>query len=210
MGQRETVVLVHGLWMRGWFMSLLAWRLRRAGYQTICFSYPSMSGDLHANAVLLQERLAGISSAAIVHFVGHSLGCLVIRSLFHYFPRQRAGRIVMLAPPNRGSMAAQELAMSGTGRAVLGKSIMDMIAGVPRQWPAPPREIGVISGTVPVGLGRLVTTLPVPNDGALSVNETLLPGSQAQLSLPVTHAGVLVSGSAASAVVNFLRRARFS
>src|SRR5438105_228706 len=99
--ERPVVVLVHGLWMQGWCMGLLAWRLRRAGFATRSFSYRSIGAGLHDNAVRLHDYLATVS-APTVHLVGHSLGCIVIRALFHYFPRQRPGRIVLLAPPNQG------------------------------------------------------------------------------------------------------------
>ena len=206
--QREIVVLVHGLWMKGWCMAWLAWRLRRAGFATHCVSYRSMGADLHENAVFLQDCLAELPHGA-VHLVGHSLGCIVIRALFHYFPRQRPGRIVMLAPPNRGSLAAAQMAESSIGRALLGKAIRDVLRNVPRQWPAPEREIGIVSGTTPVGLGRLITTLPTPNDGVLTVTETALSGCQAQLLLPVAHSGIILSETVARAVARFIRVGRF-
>src|SRR5438105_8826090 len=113
--EREMVVLVHGLWMKGWCMGLLAWRLQRAGFDTACFSYHSIGADLHENAVTLNDFLYDVSQGT-VHFVGHSLGGIVIRSLFHYFPRQRPGRVVMLGAPNRGSVAAQRLSAQTLGR----------------------------------------------------------------------------------------------
>jgi len=202
------VVLVPGLWVKGWGMGLLAWRLRRLGFATHCFSYRTIGDDLHEDAVLLQETLATLPHET-VHLVGHSLGGIVIRALFHYFPRQRPGRIVMLAPPNRGSMAAEKLTGSIAGRAVLGRGVKDLLDGVPRHWPAPLREVGIISGTRSVGLGHLLVTLPAPNDGVVTVAETTLPGVGAQLALPVAHTGMLFSGRVARATVDFLRTGAF-
>ena len=49
----ELVVLVHGLWMRAWVMTWLAWRLRRCGFRTVALSYPSVRADLTENALRL-------------------------------------------------------------------------------------------------------------------------------------------------------------
>ncbi len=205
--RREMVVLVHGLWMKGWCLALLAWRLQRAGFETRCFSYRSMGADLHENAVLLQDYLAELPHET-VHFVGHSLGGIVVRALFHYFPRRRPGRIVMLAPPNRGSMAA-EVAFDRLGSALLGRAVKDLLGGVVRQWPLPARDVGIVSGTVSFGLGRLVVDLPTPNDGVVGVAETNFSGSKATLTLPVTHTGMIVSKMVARAVVKFLPAGEF-
>jgi hypothetical protein len=167
-----------------------------------------MSADLHENAVLLQEYLTTLPHPT-VHVVGHSLGNIVIRALFHYFPRQRPGRIVMLAPPNRGSIVAERLAEAGVGRAVAGRALLDIVAGAPRHWTPPERDIGVVSGTVSFGLGRLVTRIPLPNDGVVSVAETAFATSKAQLTLPVTHTGIILSDPVAQAVAHFLRHGRF-
>lgn len=204
----ERVVLVHGLWMKGWCMAPLAWRLRRAGFETHSFSYRSIGASLYENAASLHRFLSALPPGT-VHLVGHSLGCIVIRALFHYFPSQRPGRIVMLTPPNQGSAAAEQLARSRLGRALIGQSIAELIAGVPRGWLAPARDIGIISGTTPIGLGRLFVSLLAPHDGVVTLEETRLPGARAELALPVAHTGAILTARAAQAVANFLRRGSF-
>ncbi len=208
-GGREIVVLVHGLWLKGWCTALLAWRLRRAGFEVHFFSYPTIRAGLRENAARLHAYLATLR-ANTVHLVGHSLGGVVIRALFQNFPPPRPGRIVMLAPPNQGSMAARQLARGRFGRSLLGKSVMELLAGMPSEWTMPAREVGIISGTRPLGLGRLATRLPLPNDGVLTVAETALPHASVQVALPVSHTGMLLSHTAAAAVVRFLRHGRFA
>ncbi len=43
-------MLVHGLWLGSWVMGLMGKRLRRCGFQSAFFSYPSMSSSLSENA----------------------------------------------------------------------------------------------------------------------------------------------------------------
>ena len=78
MDSRESVVLVNGLWLGDPALWPLARRLRRAGFQTFRFSYPSVRQDLRANAAQLHEFLSRVPGT-IVHLVGYSLGGLVIR-----------------------------------------------------------------------------------------------------------------------------------
>src|SRR5439155_5575717 len=75
------VVLVHGLWLSGWCMLLLAWRLRRCGFRTYRFSYRSVRKGLRENAAALRAFSDAID-ASTVHFVGHSLGGIVIQAMF--------------------------------------------------------------------------------------------------------------------------------
>jgi dATP pyrophosphohydrolase len=204
---REVVVLVHGWLMSGAWMAMLAWRLRRAGFVVRTFSYATRE-SLHANAARLHTFLQSIS-AGTVHLVGHSLGGLVIRALLHHFPATRPGRVVTLGSPHQGSAAAQQLARGRLGRALLGKSVLEVVAGVPHAWSTPTCEVGTISGTVPIGIGRWMLALPTPHDGTLTCEETSFAGARAQRQLPVTHTGMLTSRAVAQAVTRFLREGDF-
>jgi len=93
----EIVVLVHGLWVNGLEMGWLRRCLESAGYQAVQFSYPSITNTPFENAMDL-NAMAERLPAETVHFVGHSLGGIVIRHLFYHFPRQRPGRIVTSGP----------------------------------------------------------------------------------------------------------------
>ena len=74
---KSAVVLVHGLWVNGLDMSLLRRRLNQ-DFQTYQFSYNSVKFSPSENADKVNELLTDID-ASTIHFVGHSLGGLVIR-----------------------------------------------------------------------------------------------------------------------------------
>lgn len=205
--QAQAVVLVHGIWMPGLEMSLLARRLRQCGFRTYLFSYPSIRCDLADNAVRLQQFVQNID-APVVHFVAHSLGGLLLRQFFHDFPEQRPGRVVTLGTPHTGSQVARRMGSNPFGKMLLGQSYKRGLRGDVPPWTAP-REIGVIAGNVSLGVGRLTGNLTGPNDGAVSVKETRLAGMSAHRVFPVNHAGLIFSREVAKAVCCFLRTGQF-
>ena len=209
MDSRENVVLVNGLWLGDPALWWLARRLRRAGFQTFRFSYPSVRQDLRANAAQLHEFLARVPGET-VHLVGYSLGGLVIRALFQFHPGQRPGRVVLLGSPQQGSRAAAALSASVIGRGLIGHSLADLNSGTPQAWGWPAREIGAIAGSLSLGLGRIVSRLPGPNDGTVQVEEAVPAVAHDQLVLHVSHAGLLIMPVVARQVAAFLRSGRFA
>ena len=72
------------------------------------------------------------------------------------------------------------------------------------------RDIGVIAGTLSVGLGRIVAKLPTPNDGSVAVTETRWSGLTDHLTLAATHTTLVTSREVADQIAHFLNHAEFS
>lgn len=188
--------------------SLLAYRLRARGYDVALFSYRSVKHGLEESA----RRLRGFSEArraGPVHFVGHSLGGLVILAMLAREPTFAAGRVVLLGSPCNGSVAAAQLAGTPAGRLVLGAALPGWDARIGAQAAAR-HEVGAIAGTQRLGIGMLLVRLQGANDGVVRVEETRLPGLKDHLVLPVTHSGMLVSAQVADRVAAFLAAGRFA
>jgi pimeloyl-ACP methyl ester carboxylesterase len=207
---REAVVLIHGLWLNGLIMKPLAWRLKRAGFVVHTYSYPSVALDFRANAARLNAFLASVPGAT-VHLVGHSLGGILIRALFQFFPQQRPGRLVTLGSPHQGTQVGRHLEQYRVWQRLMGRSVEELLEGAPQTWAAPARELGVIQGQRSVGMGKvLYRPLPQPNDGLLTLAEASLPAATAAMTLPVSHTGMLVARTVAEQVVSFLKTGRFA
>lgn len=201
-----TVVLVHGLYLRGFCMGLLAYRLRQIGYRTCCPSYPSRALDATAVADYLAAQVRTLSTS-VVHYVAHSLGGLVVRHLLVQVPDLPSGRVVTLGTPHQGSEVARRLS-NGRWRFLLGHSLDLGLLGDAPPWPSG-RELGSVAGTLNVGLGRLLATVPAPGDGTVAVAETYLAGVRDHLCLPVSHSGLLLSATVAAQVGAFLANGHF-
>ncbi len=202
----ETVVLVHGLWMSGWVMACLGWRLRRAGFQTVAFSYPTVRATLDDNALRLAGFVASLDAARI-HFIGHSLGGLVLLQMLSTHPDLRVGRVVLAGCPARASIVARKLARSALGRRLIGRSIVQWLALPPQT--APSCELGIIAGCKPHGMGRFIGGMAQANDGAVMVEETRLPGASDMIVLNLSHSGMLLSAQLARQACLFLWQGHF-
>lgn len=202
----EPVVCVHGLWMAGPDMALLRRRLRRCGFNSLQFRYPTIKQSLQQSARQLNDFVRGID-ADKVHFVGHSLGGVLIGRLFLDFPQQPPGRIVTLGTPHLGSHIACAMLRSSFWRPLLGINGPLICEGLP-SWEAS-RELGSIAGELPLGVGQLVRSLPKPNDGTVAVRETRPPGLKDHLTLPVSHTALLFSRAASRATCRFLVNGHF-
>ena len=204
--QRETVVLVHGLYVHGLWMYLLECWLEQAGYHTVNFSYPSMTRTPAQNAADLHALLEH-QDTPVVHFLAHSMGGLVVRHLFHDHPKQRPGRIVTLGTPHQGSYAARMMHQSGLGIFV-GQALEEgLMSGAPA-WTAP-NQLGSIAGTLNMGFSLLLPGMPEPADGMIAVVETQLPGMTDHICLPVSHMQMLVDPTAVTQACAFFATGRF-
>lgn len=205
----ETVVLVHGLWVRGIAMALMRRRIARCGYRALGYSYPTVRLTLEENAQRLARFCRDISAARL-HFVGHSLGGLIVLRMIGQSPGLPPGRIVLAGTPFAGSHAARRLGRLPGGRAALGRSMREWLESGPPDM-AGGREAGVIAGSLPIGLGRIVAPdLPGPSDGVVSVAETRMPGMLDHIVIRTSHSGMLVSGVVARQVCAFLRDGAFA
>lgn len=204
--QRETVVLVHGLYVHGLWMRLLEYWLEQSGYHTMNYSYPSMTRSPTENADDLQALLQRLD-APVVHFLAHSMGGLVVRYLFHNYPKQRPGRVVTLGTPHQGSYAARMMQGSGLGFCV-GRGLEGGLLGDAPAWTAP-NHLGSIAGTLNVGFGLLFPGMPEPSDGMVAVVETQLPGMTDHICLPVSHMQMLVDPAAVTQSCAFFATGRF-
>ena len=199
------VILVHGLWVPALVMTPLAARLQKAGFRCHLFEYPGRDRPLEAHAERLTRFAQGVGPA---HFAGHSLGGLVVLDTLERRREVPAGNVLLLGAPVRGIFAGRRLARHGWGRWFLGASEPLWREGRGAHWTRP-EPLGVLAGSLPLGLGRLFGPLPGASDGVVRVEETEVAGMLERIVLPVSHSAMLVSARVAAQAVSFLADARF-
>ena len=210
------MLLVHGLGRTERSMMILAQRLEWAGYDVETVDYPSRSGTIEDHAETLAEAVAECCARnPRVHFVGHSLGGIVIRTYLAETPPDSLGRVVLLAPPSQGSELAEwvsdlvfgdttlvEDALGPTGIR-LGTDSTDIPAALgPPHYP-----MGIITGNRSLNpIGSIV--IPGPDDGFVGVEEARIEGVPVVV-LPRSHTFIMNSRFASDAVIRFLRTGAF-
>ncbi len=203
----EVVVLVHGLWMHGLAFALQRRRLRRRGFVVHSFSYRSVRLGFADNVRALARFVDGLGAPS-VHLVGHSLGGLIILGLLSQHHSARPGRIVLLGSPCAGSHAASLVSRLPALSMMLGRAMSDWLRLPPPTLPEG-IEIGIVSGNLGFGVGRVLPGMPTPNDGVVAVSETRLAEAVDAITLPLSHSQMLVSARCADQVVAFLTTGRF-
>ena len=208
---KTAAVFVHGLWLTGAESALMRRRLAaRHGFECHSFSYRSFGrtmGDVTAQLADFVDRI----DAEQVHFVGHSLGGLVLYRYFETLPCARPGRVVFMGSPTVKSRSAERVGRLPLFSSLLGRLVTDELVWPQdmREWRCP-RELGVIAGARPMGLGRFFARFDEDCDGTVGVSETKLPGHTAHTTLVVSHMGMLASSAVAEEVGEFLANGRFS
>jgi len=200
------IILVHGLWFGAWALAPLAHRLSKGGHSVRRFRYHGTRAELGAHAARLRT-FAQESGVRTQHFVGHSLGGLVIVKMLNTYDDLAPGRVVFLGSPLQGSLVARKAENVPGSDALLGKARGALQEG----FPVVPgdREAGMIAGSRSIGLGWMVGGTGGPGDGTVAVAETIADGLDAHCVLPVTHTGMLYSPLVAEQTAQFLETGRF-
>lgn len=206
----STIILVHGLWMSGFQLGVLKRRLEAdSKFRVVAFSYPSMTGSMsdHVSSLVTFARAQQTDE---LHFVGHSLGGIVILRALQLTNDLPPGRAVLLGTPLQGSKAAQGVTrLLPFGKALLGSAIHEeVIECAPREWSGR-RDVGIIAGSMGMGLGRFFADLAADHDGTVLVEETKLPGAKDHLVLSTSHTGMLFSADVAEQAAYFLAHGVF-
>lgn len=201
------VVLVPGLWMPAAGMGILAARLARSGHSPRLFEYSGrrpLESNVERFARFARERLAGRPA----HYIGHSLGGVLVHEMLTRHPELPVASALLLGAPVRGCLAGRKFATRGIGRWMMGDCEprwRERDARWERREP-----LGVVAGTVPLGLGRMTLgRLPGVSDGVVRVEETAVDGMAAHVLVPEAHSMLIFSGRVGGLVERFIARGRF-
>ena len=151
-------------------MWALAKRLRKDGFTTHIYSYPSTARTVDEHAAGLRDLCNSVRATPLprqLHFVAHSLGGLVVLRMLQQANDLPPGRIALLGTAMRGSAVARRVADWAIAGSVLGKigGALERGAGLlPHS-----RDVGIVEGTTSIGVGRIAGRIEKPNDGVVMV-----------------------------------------
>ena len=205
---RDLVVLLHGLGRTRRSMRVAQRRVERAGYRAVSLGYPSRTQTIETIAGDLAAQLPD-PGAGRLHFLAHSLGGIVVRVIARDHRPARLGRVVMLGPPNQGSVLAGRLRHWRVDRALMGPAGRQLVSdpdGIHATLGPVDFETGVIAGSWPLGL---LPWLDGPNDGLVAVRETEVEGMTDHVVMRENHGLILLSRPVVREALHFFDHGRF-
>ncbi len=216
----RAVVLVHGLARTSRSMSRLAQALERAGYAVFNWDYPSREfGVLPLIAALDGYVREAAALSRRVDFVTHSMGGLLARGVLSQGTLPRAGRLVMLAPPNHGARVASTASAYAWARGFYGQALdelrPDRATTLAERIGRPNCEFGVIAGTRgfhPLHPTSYLTSLhrsTGSHDGTVGLDETQLAGMTDFVTVTANHTFIMDHDDTIQQTLHFLEHGRF-
>lgn len=208
----ETVVLIHGILNPRLIMAPLAHRLKKEGYATLLWAYPGSRQKIEAHAKALEDVVKTVPGSGPIHFVGYSLGAIVARYLLSRRTIPRAGRLVMIGPPNNGCKKAEDLyrAHAWFRRIYGAQSIRQLFpsSSFYKTCGTPRVPFGIIAGGTGTRSG-FIPWMGEDNDGTVTVASARLKGAGDFIVLRHAHVPLSWADDTAECTVRFLKTGGF-
>lgn len=213
--KNELIVLSHGLGRSGSAMWRLQDKFEDAGYQVCVIDYQTLGKTV--DQVMTQSHTQineCIKDAPKVHFVGHSLGGLVIRNYLtqtnNAFDKAKLGEVVLVGTPNKGSEVADHMKNNILMKSFGGGISHALVTGkqsLGNQLPEFNFPVGVIAGTSSSKLTNRF--FKGANDGLVSVESAKVSKMKDFVTLDVSHSAMRYSSDVASQIIHFLEQGSF-
>lgn len=213
--QTPIVILLHGLMRSAASMQSLATAIERElNFRPLPFEYASTRAPVAAHAAALADLVSGLPSTNPIHFVGHSLGNIVVRYYWGDLERnhrhdqlRRIKSVVMLGPPNQGAALARQLDRLGLLKWIAGEAGVELGTSwkeLQGYLATPSCPFAIISGILPSS--EIINPLTNgPGDLVVSAKETYLEGASQYLEVPRSHTFLMDSSQVQNATIEFLR-----
>ena len=208
----EVVILLHGLIRTSASMEAMEDALLAEAYSVHNIDYPSRHFPIEQLAKNVREQVdALVESDDTIHFVTHSMGGILVRTIQKETPLENIGRVVMLSPPNQGSELADSLGdlslyewINGPAGDQLGTDPDGYINSLgPVDF-----ELGVIAGDRSINWINSII-IPGKDDGKVSIERTKVEGMKDFLVIHATHPYIMKNDQAVAATLRFLKSGAF-
>jgi pimeloyl-ACP methyl ester carboxylesterase len=210
----DGVILLHGIFRTHRNMAKLARFLEQNGYSVLNLGYPSTKLALEGIAEHIHPTVSRFASEVEgrAHFVGFSMGGLVIRAYLHRHRPGNLGRVVMLGTPNNGSEVADALRHWWLYRKIYGPAGQQLVTGLKNPdalFGKVDYELGVIAGNRSIDpvSSRIINK---PSDGKVSIESTRLAGMKDHILVDAFHTFFPNTRSAWQQTLHFLKEGRFA
>jgi len=210
----ECVVLIHGFGRTSHCFKKMSANLEDNGYKTIAIDYPSRS--LHvfqlAEQFILPQIQKEAANCSKVHFVGYSMGGIIIRYILSNHRPKNLGRVVFVATPNSGAEVINAFTKYTWFQTIFGPAVQDISVGSKFMESLPDKvdyETGVISGNFSINPFTSLFILPGEDDGTVSVESTKIKGMKDQITVHSAHRAIVYNEQVIEETFEFIRNGKF-
>ena len=206
------VVCIHGFLGTPFSMNYLETKLADQGFTVINWGYDSKKAFIADHGTALAFGLKGVLKKypnKKITFVTHSMGGLVLLAALNHAKCPdiaRYGKAALIAPPMKGAWIARFL-----GRSSFARWIAHRFAGVELMTEKDFAHLGSYPSTlenicVIAGSWSMNPLFRVPNDGAVTVEETVLDVAHEHVTVNAGHHDIVFNEEVSDVVFRFITR----
>lgn len=210
--EKDVVFLLHGLGRSRFAMWVLASRLEDAGFFVNNIGYSSINKSPEEILRDVSEQINALmpEKDQAVHFVGHSLGGLMIRAYLEGTKVKNLGRVVLIGSPNKGTPLVDQY-QDTCWMKMLGPMTLALNTGgqsFPNSLADPYYPVGVIAG-VSEGFNN-EDIIPGKDDGIVPLKSAEVNNMTDIIIIATSHSMMRYDSEVASQTIEFLKHERFN
>jgi esterase/lipase len=209
----DYVVILHGIARSSKHMQKLAANLQQNGFDIINLSYPSTTYTIEDLTEIINKEIAQKTiENKPIHFIGYSMGGLMVRALIHKYNYKNLGKVVQLAPPNQGSEVADFVKNFWPYKKIFGPAGQQLItdqSAVKHLFGKVNYELGIIAGNATIDpISSAI--IPGENDGKVAVERTKLEGMKDHIVVSASHTFFPSNKEVQNQTLYFLKNGNFN
>ena len=208
----DYVVILHGIARSSKHMQKLATYLQKDGFDVISLNYPSTTYKIEDLTEIINREISQKANKdKRIHFVGYSMGGLMVRALINKYQYQNLGKVVQLAPPNQGSEVADFLKNFWPYKKIYGPAGQQLITdqtAIKNLLGEVNYELGIIAGNATIDpISSAI--IPGEDDGKVSVESTKLEGMKDHIVVSASHSFFPSNKEVQNQTLHFLKNGNF-
>jgi hypothetical protein len=172
-------------------MSKLGKYLEKENFTVINIDYPSTKHSFEKLSDIIHNDIPEhTEERKTIHFVGYSMGALLIRVLLSKYHYHNLGRVVQLAPPNQGSKVVDRLKNNWLYKKIYGPAGQQLITDqteIKHFLTEIDYEVGIIAGSKSIAPISSLFIIKAQDDGKISIERTKLPSVKSHAIVNTSH-----------------------
>lgn len=203
----DLVVVLHGACKNKNHMNYIAKALIDAEYSVYNVEFNSRHyKTIDVANMLIPKVIRAAKYYKTIHFVGHSMGGLIIRLMLSRYIPENLGRVVQIATPNWGSELSSYFKNVWLYKKIYGRCAEDFIpdGDLLKNLDCNINyELGSIAGNISNPIFNLLFKFK-PNDCRVLIESTRIPGMKDHIKIKATHNNIVKLHKTAYQVKFFL------